>query len=656
MELGQALQTEWLDTNGLGGFASSTVAGLNTRRYHGLLVAAMQPPAGRLVLLSKIEETLHLDGRAHELSANRYPGVVHPQGHLFLSSFRSEPVPTFIYQIEEIELHKRVYLIQGQNTVVVEYDLRVSDFARMPECRLELRPLIAFRDYHATTHENGALDGTLDVQPGLLSIEPYSGLPRLYFAYRDARMEPRHVWYRNVEYDRERERGLDYREDLYCPFSLAYSLSVRPVAVLTASTAPEHAAQTRYSSTAELRRREVVPSPGPVRHPLIERLARAADRFIVRRGDSHTVIAGYHWFTDWGRDTMMALPGLTLVTGNFDIARDILKTFAAHLDRGMLPNRFPDTGESPEYNTVDATLWFFEAIRSYVQYTGDLAFVRQHLYDALKDVIEWHLRGTRYCIQVDADGLLNAGEPGVQLTWMDARVGEQVITPRHGKPVEIQALWFNALRILEDFARRFEDTTAAVFLTGLAQRAEHRFNELFWNPKLNCLYDVVNGDSVDDSIRPNQILALSLHHAILDASRHQAVLEIVERELLTPMGLRTLSPRDPRYRPHYEGDVSSRDSAYHQGTVWPWLMGPFISAYVKSGGPAAREQAARWLGAFASHLNTAGLGYVSEIADAEPPFTPRGCIAQAWSVAELLRAAVEDVFVAKNMGISTAAA
>jgi predicted glycogen debranching enzyme len=654
MELEQALQKEWLDTNGLGGYASSTVAGLNTRRYHGLLVAATQPPAGRLVLLSKIEETLYLDGRAHELSANRYPGVVHPQGHLLLSKFRSAPVPTFIYQIEEIELHKRVYLIQGQNTVVVEYDLRVSDFARMPECRLELRPLIAFRDHHATTHENGALNGTLDVRPGLASIEPYSGLPRLYLAYRDAHMQPLHHWYRNFEYDRERERGLDYREDLYCPFSLVYPLGQWPAAMLTASTEPEHAVQARYSGTAELRRREGVPSCNPARC-LVERLERAAERFIVKRGESHTVIAGYHWFTDWGRDTMIALPGLTLVTSKFEIARDILKTFAAHLDRGMLPNRFPDAGESPEYNTVDATLWFFEAVRAYVQYTGDLAFVRQHLYHALKDIVEWHLRGTRYGIQVDEDGLLNAGEPGVQLTWMDARVGDQVITPRHGKPVEIQALWFNALCILEDFARQFDDTPAALFLSHLAQKVQHRFNELFWNPKLNCLYDVVNGDSVDDSIRPNQIFALSLHHAILDPSRHQAVLEIVERELLTPMGLRTLSPRDPRYRPRYEGDVGSRDSAYHQGTVWPWLMGPFISAFVKNGGSAAREQASHWLGAFAPHLNSAGLGYVSEIADAEPPFTPRGCIAQAWSVAELLRTAVEDVFV-KNVGISTAAA
>jgi predicted glycogen debranching enzyme len=526
----------------------------------------------------------------------------------------------------------------------------------MPECQLELRPLIAFRDYHATTHENGAFNGTLDVRPGLVSIEPYSGLPRLYFGYRDAHMQLLQHWYRNFEYDRERERGLDYREDLYCPLSLVYSLSHWPQAMVIASTTAEHAIEARYSSTAERRRREAVPSSCPARHPIVERLVRAADRFIVQRGDSNTVIAGYHWFTDWGRDTMIALPGLTLVTGKFEIARNIIKTFASHLDRGMLPNRFPDAVDLPEYNTVDATLWFFEAIRSYVQYTGDLGFVRQHLYAALKDIVEWHLSGTRYGIRVDEDGLLKAGEPGMQLTWMDARVGEQPVTPRHGKPVEIQALWFNALRILEDFARRFEDTTAAVFLGHLAQKVQDRFNELFWNPKLNCLYDVVNGDFLDDSIRPNQILALSLHHSILDPSRHQAVLEIVERELLTPMGLRTLSPRDPRYRPHYEGDVESRDSAYHQGTVWPWLMGPFISAYIKNGGPAEREQALRLLGAFAPHLNSAGLGYVSEIADAEPPFTPRGCIAQAWSVAELLRAAVEDVFVAKNMGISIAAA
>ena len=390
----------------------------------------------------------------------------------------------------------------------------------------------------------------------------------------------------------------------------------------------------------------------PYDDPLVTALVAAADQFIVKRGDLKTVVAGYHWFSDWGRDTMIALPGLTLVTGRHDVAKNILIAFAQSIDQGMLPNRFPETAELPEYNTVDATLWFFDAIRSYVAYTGDIEFVRQHLYDQLKGIIDWHLRRTRHGIHTDYDGLLVAGEPGVQLTWMDAKIGGWVVTPRHGKPVEIEALWYNALRVTAEFAAQFGDQEIHTLLSQLADRANASFNRVFWNQQAGCLYDVVNGDVQDAAIRPNQVIALSLHHSMVSDERSRQILAVVERELLTPFGLRTLAPSDPNYRGRYEGSPSQRDALYHQGTVWPWLLGPFITAYLKvsENKQQARERAQGWLQPFRAHLRQGCLGSVSEILDGDPPYTPRGAVAQAWSVAELLRAAVEDVYGVKPSG------
>ena len=384
----------------------------------------------------------------------------------------------------------------------------------------------------------------------------------------------------------------------------------------------------------------------PASPPLVKTLAAAADQYIVQRGSFKTIVAGYHWFTDWGRDTMIALPGLTLVTGRFHIARQILEAYSDAVDQGMIPNRFPDAGDAPEYNTADATLWFFEAIRAYLKYSNDEAFVRERLYPQLKDMIDWHVRGTRYGIHVDADGLLACGEPGSNLTWMDAKVGDHVVTPRIGKPVEIQALWYNALRIMQDFARRFADSSSEVLFASLAGETLESFNTRFWNPMAGYLYDVVENGHADGSMRPNQIFAVSLPYTMLSPEKARAVVQAVQTELLTPLGLRTLSRHDPRYRGHYEGGVTERDTAYHLGTVWPWLMGPFITAYLKVNqhSEAARQQAESWLAAFSEHVTTAGLGQICEIADGEYPHTPRGCIAQAWSVAEILRAAVEDVY------------
>jgi predicted glycogen debranching enzyme len=657
--LDAALQREWLETNGLGGFASSTLVGLNTRRYHGLLVAATQPPVGRRVLLSKLEETLVLlDGagveQRYELSANQYPdGVVHPQGQRYLKEFRLDPFPIFTYEVEGITIEKSVFMVHGENTVCVQYSARNVETRGLgfrAAASLQVRPLIAFRDFHATTHENSSLNSHVEMQPNMATVQPYAGLPALHLGHDAAAIDTTGFWYRNFEYAVERERGLDFQEDLFSPFALSFDLTKQQTFGLVASIQRDAANVSRLSDAraAEIKRRDEIQCDVPFEDELVTSLCAAADSYIVQRGanpQDKTVIAGYPWFSDWGRDTMIALPGLTLATGKFDIAKSILRTFAQHLSQGMLPNRFPDSGEQPEYNTVDATLWMFEATRALAHYTHDDEFVRHHLYEQLLDVIEWHKRGTRYNIHVDSDGLLFAGQPGVQLTWMDAKVGDWVVTPRIGKPVEIQALWFNALRSMGAFALKFGDATRHKDLCHLASEAQHSFNQQFWNEAADCLFDVVDGEARDAAIRPNQIFAVSLPHTILPADKAQRVVSVVQRELLTPVGLRSLSPSDPQFKGHYGGDMVSRDGAYHQGTVWAWLMGPFITAYVKvhDGSQESRAQAQRWLNGFLPHLKDAGLGHVSEVFDGYAPHKPGGCFAQAWSVAELLRAAVEDV-------------
>jgi len=641
-DLGMALDREWLETNGLGGFASSTIIGLNTRRYHGLLIAATRPPVGRMVLLSKTEEVLIAGGKSFELSANQYPGVIHPGGFQYQIRFRLDPFPVFTYEVNGVEIEKTVFMAYGENTTVIQYRFKGADDG----LQFEVSPLVAFRDYHSTTHQNGALNATVSSEPGLCSVAPYEGVPRLYLAHDADAVEITGQWYRNFEYRVEQERGLDYREDLFNPLVFRFELRGRRTATIIASTERHEVDDATRSRKRELTRRAEIAGAAPVREELVRSLVNAADQFIVVRGEQNSVIAGYPWFSDWGRDTMVALPGLTLVTGRFDVARGILLEFAKYVDQGMLPNRFPDAGEQPEYNTVDGTLWYFEAIRAYVDYTGDYEFVRKSLYEVLCEIVAWHVRGTRYGIQVDGGGLLSSGVQGVQLTWMDAKIGDWVVTPRHGKPVEIQALWYNALRTLEDFAAHFANSESQKRYSRMATVARWSFNRLFWNEDAGCLYDVVNGGVPDASIRPNQILAVSLHHTMLSSQRARAVVEVVSRELLTPYGLRTLSPVDRRYAGRYEGDPHSRDSAYHQGTVWPWLLGPFLSAYIKVNGekPEARAQAAKLLEPFRDHLREAGLGQISEILDGDLQHRPRGCIAQAWSVADLLRAAAEDVF------------
>jgi predicted glycogen debranching enzyme len=621
------------------------------------------------VLLSKLEETLEIDGRRYDLSVNQYPGAIHPQGFQYQTGFRLDPFPVFTFEVEGIKIEKSVFMVQCENTVVVQYDFIKGGSPRPKSgsrkkggsnevgsqtdglLDFEIRPLIAFRDYHGLTHENNALNANVETEDGLTTVRPYGDLPKLHFAHDICQIDPTGYWYHKFEYAVERQRGLDFVEDLFCPFLMTFDLNRLARVCIIASTERSRIRGADHHRDVEKTRRQALVRtglPAPSRRPtaasggttpLIRSLVTAADQFIVSRASGKTVIAGYHWFTDWGRDAMIALPGLTLTTGRPEIASSILAEFARHVDQGMLPNRFSDTGEAPEYNTVDATLWFFEAVRALLQHTKDYLFVRAQIYEVLTEIIAWHLKGTRYNIHVDADGLLFSGEPGVQLTWMDAKVGEWAVTPRHGKPVEIQALWYNALCLMEQLAEKFEQNASRKQYKEMAKQARASFDRLFWNEEAGCLYDVVNGDARDASIRPNQILAISLTNSLVSKSRAKSILRVAERELLTPRGLRTLSPGDPQYRGCYEGDQSGRDSAYHQGTVWPWLMGPYIIAYVKTFGEVAgREFAANWLNKFHPHVEEAGLGQISEIFDGDPPHTPRGCIAQAWSVAELLRA------------------
>jgi len=644
-DLEAACSREWLETNGLGGFASSTIIGLNTRRYHGLLTAATKSAGGRFLLLSKLEETFFIGSQPFELSANQYPGVVHPQGFRYLKRFSLDPFPVFTYEIEGIEIEKSVFMIHGENTTIVQYELRKNNHPEAPNLRLEIRPLIAFREYHSTTHENSALNSHIEVGAGLATIAPYPGLPALHFAHNAVELKMAGLWYRNFQYDYERERGLDFSEDLFNPLVFRFDLRPRHPASIIASIERRNAAQASGYRQNEIARRQRIVSSPRINDPFFQTLAAAADQYIVNAGDGQSVIAGYHWFGEWGRDTMIALPGLTLVTGKYDVARRILSGFAEYVDQGMLPNRLPEIGDIPEYNTVDATLWFFEAVRSYLAYTCDFEFVHDEIYPILTDIISWHVRGTRYGIKVDGNGLLSSGEPGVQLTWMDAKVGDWVVTPRLGKPVEIQALWYNALRIAENLAQKFGDEGGRNRYRGMAQVASWAFNRAFWNEEANCLYDVVDGVSSDQSIRPNQIFAVSLHYSMLPPDRAQLVLENVRKHLLTPFGLRTLALNDPHYRGKYTGGPHDRDAAYHQGTIWPWLIGPFITAYLKlSKDPdQAREQAQQWLAPLQHHISVGGLRHIAEIFEGDYPHRPCGCIAQAWSVAEILRAYTEDI-------------
>lgn len=649
-QLESAETREWLVTNGIGGYASGTVAGLLTRRYHGLLVAALTPPLGRTLLVTKLDETATYGDRMYLLHTNRWAdGAVGSEGSRHIEQFTLEgSIPTWRFACADALLEKRVWMQAGANTTYVQYTLRR---ATQP-LHLSLKAMVNYRDYHSDTQSNN-WQMNLEVVDQGLCVTAYPGATPFYVLSDRATVHLAHHWYYGFDLAVERYRGLRDREDHLHAATFQAILNPGESLTIIASTDPQpklngetalkarHGYEQKLLNTWKLDRGL---KPTEI-SDWIQRLMLAADQFIVDRASpgepgGKTIIAGYPWFSDWGRDTMISLPGLTLTTGRPDVARSILRTFARYVNQGMLPNRFPDAGETPEYNTVDATLWYFEALRAYYDATSDEDLVRE-LFPTLAEIVDWHCRGTRYQIHLDpTDGLLYAGEPGVQLTWMDAKVGDWVVTPRIGKPIEINALWYNALRTMARFARLVGKPHQEY--EAIADRTLARFPR-FWNRELGYCYDVLDGPDGDDaSLRPNQLFAVSLPHSPLTTAQQKQVVDICGRTLLTSHGLRSLSPDDPRYQGHYGGDQTQRDAAYHQGTVWGWLLGPFALAHLRVYGDPL--QARQFLEPMANHLSAHGVGSLSEIFDGDPPFQPRGCIAQAWTVAEVLRAwfAIEE--------------
>jgi predicted glycogen debranching enzyme len=632
---------EWIEADGLGGFASGTVDGIRTRRYHALLLVAATPPSERFVLVNGLEAWIETAAGRYALTSHVFGGaadVVHPDGIERMSSFEAEPWPRWRFDLEDgTSVEQEVLVRHGVPVTLATWRLREAVAAAGP-ITLCVRPLLSGRDYHALHHVNADFRFDSEASGPRTTWRPYDGVPAVS-ALANGAYAHDPIWYRNFLYEEERARGLDYVEDLASPGTLRFDLT-RGEAVLVLAAAS--------AATDELLREDPVELAGYLRARERERRAafptrlhRSADAYLVRRGSGRTIIAGYPWFTDWGRDTFIALRGLCLATGRLDDARDILLEWAAAVSEGMLPNRFPDRGEQPEFNSVDASLWYVIAVHDWflAARRGGARVapsVRKRLQAAVKDILTGYADGTRFGIRADADGLLRCGEPGSQLTWMDARVGDRAVTPRIGKPVEVQALWLNALWFASSFGERWR----RLYALGCDS-----FHAGFWNDTCGHLYDVVDVDHQpgrnDATFRPNQILAVGgLPVPLVDLPRAARIVEAVERRLWTPLGLRSLAPREPGYRGRYEGDSASRDSAYHQGTVWPWLTGAFIEGWLRvHGGDAAAKLEARrrFLAPLLAHLEEAGLGHVSEIADADAPHVPRGCPFQAWSLGELLR-------------------
>lgn len=630
---------EWLVTNGIGGYASGTIAGFLTRCYHGLLVAALKPPLGRILLLTKLDETATYEGGVYPLFANCWRDFVDPVGFQHLERFHLEgTTPVWTYACADALLEKRVWMQPGANTTYIRYTL----YRGTAPLKLSIKTLVNYRDHHLKTHA-GNWRMHIDEVPYGLRVTAHEQATPFYLLSDLAEATLHHEWYLSFFLSEEKARGFDGLDDNL--FAGIFEASLNPGESLTIMASTEMVSdRDRLKGASAYAERQAYEQQLIARSGLadaptyVHQLVLAADQFIVHRAlpediNGRTVIAGYHWFSDWGRDTMISLPGLTINTGRSDVAACILRTFAHFVDKGMLPNRFPDEGEKPEYNTVDATLWYFEAVRAYYAATGDDKLLRE-LFPVLQDIIYWHQRGTRYQIQMDpTDGLLYAGELGVQLTWMDAKMGEWVVTPRIGKPVEINALWYNALCTMTSFANRL-GKSADDYLN-MTNRVQAGFKS-FWNEDTGYCYDVIDGpDGNDPALRPNQIFAVSLPHSPISIEHQRAVVDTCARHLLTSHGLRSLSPDSPHYIGHYGGNQSQRDAAYHQGTVWGWLIGPFISAHLRVYGD--RELARSFLQPLIHHMTDHCVGSVSEIFDGNPPFVPRGCIAQAWSVAELLR-------------------
>ncbi|MCW3999108.1 MAG: glycogen debranching enzyme N-terminal domain-containing protein [Candidatus Bathyarchaeota archaeon] len=661
----QAIKKEWLITNGLGGYASSTVLGLNTRKYHALLVAALHPPGDRTVILSKLDEDIDVDGKIYQLGANDFRHDIYPQGYKYLTQFQVSPLPIYIYRAGEVEIEKSLVLPYAKNAVIAHYHVTNSS---QTDAAIKVYPLLSYRHYHYSINrkekpvlfDQNATENTLELTfkdpPACVAIKAVGGS-----------FMQRPVWADGVFYREEENRGESSSDESYIPGFFEFHAPKNTTANFAIATAVNSSMQETQTTLAEFgsdvasiqkvfseeleRRRKML---GSVYSSLgefkatdgLNWLLQAANDFNVSGDkDKRFIIAGYQWFGSWGRDSFISLPGLLLATAKFEDARSVILDYTHYCRQGLVPNLIDDKTGEPLYNTVDGTLWYVNSILQYVKYTGGYEFVAKALWGTLKDIFENHKRGTLNGIHVDNDGLLAHGP---QLTWMDAVVGESPVTPRGGKAVEVQALWYNALRAMQLFALKYHEKQAAEDYAEMAEQARESFCEKFWNPKSNSLYDLIDdaGDA-DWSTRPNQVIAGALDFSIIDKEKIGQVVDFVQSELLTPVGLRTLSPKDPRYRGRYEGGREARDQAYHCGTVWPWLTGPFTTAYLRAKGYADfnRESAYRTFiePLFDAELSRGGLGTINEIYDGDSPFLPRGCIAQAWSVAEPLRAYIEDV-------------
>ena len=630
----EAVQDEWLETNGLGGWAGSSIIGCNTRRYHGLLVAATVPPTERMNLVNKLDETIILSNQRFDLSTNDYGDVISPQGYQYLSSFKKDLFPEWIYEVNGIKLTKTIAMVHGENTTLIIFKVEKANEPFI----LELLPLISARGYHSLQHAYNNIFWDVQFENGIFKNQPFYGAPNIYLSVPGATYKHDPHWFYRFNYAVEKYRGLDFEEDLFNHGMFTLELKEGDsLGIIISTEDPQNRNVHILLEQENLRRKDLI--KGYEKNETLQQLILAADQFIVKRDeDLKTVIAGYHWFTDWSRDTMISLPGLCLSTARYEDAKKIIAAFAKNVSMGMLPNRFTDNNEPPEYNNVDGTLWYFVAIYKYLEHTNDTEFILKEILPVLKNIIDWHFKGTRYNIHVDEDGLLYAGEKGVQLTWMDAKIGDWVVTPRMGKPVEIQALWYNTLNIFSKLLEMNGQEEDARIVCIDANKAKKSFLQKFWFEEGYYLHDVIDEkENPDATLRPNQLFPISLPFALIEGEQAEAVLKIMEEQLYTPVGLKSLPKSDVHYVPVYGGDTYHRDSSYHEGTVWSWLLGPYIDALMKSESENKKAKAKKVIEDFKYHLNEGCIGSVSEIFDADEPHHPRGCVAQAWGVAEILR-------------------
>lgn len=637
--LGRALRTEWLETNGLGSFACGTVAGVNTRRYHGLFMCATRPPAGRRLLLSKLEEQLAVGPDAYDLSSNVYDGIMHPLGYRQMREFRAEPWPTWEYEAGGCRLRREIVMPHGRQAVIVRYTLEEAPYPVW----LSARPLMAGRDSHSLLRARSDAPARVAVAHERIEIAMFDEDSRCVLWFPEGQAARDGIWYFKFRYLVEEERGLDSTEDLYSPGVLRWMLCPGESRCIVASQNGAEIDAEAAIAEEKARRENLA---GRARDPVERRLRLAGDQFVCRRRVDErsftTIVAGYPWFVDWGRDAMIALPGLLLATGRLGEAREALELYVGAMQNGLVPNFFNDAGQGAAFNSADATLWTFAAAREYVQRSGDETFVAW-AYPRLGESLDRLRRGTDFSIYADKDGLLCAGTPQTQLTWMDAKAGGQPVTPRWHKPVEVEALWHSALRTQKLLAEKVGDAAAAAELGEYADKVAAAFVAAFWDEKRGYLADCVLPEGADWTLRPNQVIALALPGGLVPREIVEAALAVVEKKLLTAYGLRTLDPEAPEYCPIYAGGPDARDRAYHQGTVWAWLMGPYVRAKMALLGPG--DEARRWardlLAPLGAQLDEACLGQINEIFDGQAPHVPRGCFAQAWSVAEVMRAWID---------------